>query len=208
MNQDLGQFTVPRIPVWSGLLVMLLTGVFVCAQKPKGGKPMVEIETSLGTMVVELEQEKAPESVRNFLQYVNDRFYDGTVFHRVIKNFMIQGGGFTAELKQKPTRSPILNEAKNGLKNRRGALAMARTGDPNSATSQFFINHRDSFFLDYPGQDGWGYAVFGRLVSGLDVLDKIAVVSTSSQGAMADVPTQPVLIKSIRRVALEVLKEN
>ncbi len=160
---------------------------------------MVEIKTSLGTMVAELDPKKAPESVKNFLQYVDDNYYDGTIFHRVIKDFMIQGGGFTINMTRKPTRESVQNEAKNGLKNKRGTLAMARTSDPHSATGQFFINHRDNAFLDYPGQDGWGYAVFGKLVSGEDVLDKIAAVKTAS----GDVPDQPVMIQSVRRVVPE-----
>ncbi|MDA2937045.1 peptidylprolyl isomerase [Acidobacteria bacterium AH-259-A15] len=146
-------------------------------------------------MVAELDSEKAPETVKNILQYVDDKFYDGTLFHRVIKNFMIQGGGYDTNMMRKPTRDPIPNEAKNGLKNKRGTLTMARTSDPHSATSQIFINHGDNAFLDYPGQDGWGYAVFGKLVSGLDVLDKIATVETGS----GDAPVQAVVIKSIRR---------
>ncbi len=160
---------------------------------------MLEIETSLGTMVAELDAEKAPESVKNFLQYVDDKYYDGTIFHRVIKDFMIQGGGFTINMTRKPTRSPVNNEAKNGLKNKRGTLAMARTSDPHSATGQFFINHRDNAFLDYPGQDGWGYAVFGKLISGEDVMDKIAAVKTGN----GDVPGEPVVIRSVRRVEPE-----
>ena len=166
----------------------------------KHAKPVVKIETSLGTMVAELEAEKAPKTVKNFLQYIDKKFYDGTIFHRVIKNFMIQGGAFTPEMTRKPGEDPIQNEAKNGLKNKRGTLAMARTGDPHSATSQFFINHGDNSFLDYPSRDGWGYAVFGKLVSGQDVLDKIATVKTDTRGATPNVPVEPVLIKSIRSV--------
>ncbi len=160
---------------------------------------MLQIETSLGTMVAELDAKKAPESVKNFLQYVTDKYYDGTIFHRVIKDFMIQGGGFTINMTRKPTRESVQNEAKNGLKNKRGTLAMARTSDPHSATGQFFINHRDNAFLDYPGQDGWGFAVFGKLISGEDVLDKIAAVKTGS----GDVPGEPVMITSIRLVEPE-----
>ncbi|MBI4446514.1 MAG: peptidyl-prolyl cis-trans isomerase [Acidobacteria bacterium] len=182
-----------------GVALILLSAGAVLGQK-KEAKPMVKIETSLGSMVAELDSEKAPETVKNFLAYVDDKFYDGTIFHRVIKNFMIQGGGFTADMKRKPTRAPITNEAKNGLKNKRGTLAMARTGDPHSATSQFFINHKHNAFLDYPGQDGWGYAVYGKVVSGEDVLDKIASVSTASKAGNDDVPVTPVLIKSITRV--------
>ena len=159
---------------------------------------MLEIETSLGTMVAELDAKKAPESVKNFLQYVADKYYDGTIFHRVMKDFMIQGGGFTINMTRKPTRESVQNEAKNGLKNKRGTLAMARISDPHSATSQFFINHRDNASLDYPAHDGWGYAVFGKLISGQDILDKIAVVKTSR----GNVPVEPVVIQSIRLVSL------
>jgi len=187
-----------RPSVLGALLGLLMTISTVHGQE-LGDKPVLQIETSLGTMVAELDAKKAPESVKNFLQYVDDEYYDGTIFHRVMKDFMIQGGGFTINMTRKPTREPVQNEAKNGLKNKRGTLAMARTSDPHSATGQFFINHRDNAFLDYPGQDGWGYAVFGKLVSGEDVLDKIAAVSTGS----GDVPGKPVLITSIRRVEPE-----
>ena len=138
---------------------------------------------------------KAPETVKNILQYVDDKFYDDTIFHRVIKDFMIQGGGYNS-MGRKPTRDPITNEAKNGLRNKRGTLAMARTGDPHSGTAQFFINHKDNSPLDYPGQDGWGYAVFGKLVDGMDVLDKIAKVKTGS----GDLPEETVVIHRIVRV--------
>ena len=187
-----------RLSVLGALLGLLVTISTVFGQE-LGDKPVLQIETSLGTMVAELDAKKAPESVKSFLQYVDDKYYDGTIFHRVMKDFMIQGGGFTINMTRKPTREPVQNEAKNGLKNMRGTLAMARTSDPHSATSQFFINHRDNAFLDYPGQDGWGYAVFGKLISGEDVLDKIAAVKTGS----GDVPGAPVLIKSIRRVEPE-----
>jgi cyclophilin family peptidyl-prolyl cis-trans isomerase len=186
---------LPLVAVLLGLLVTIST---VYGQEA-GDKPVLQIETSLGTMVAELDAEKAPESVENFLQYVDDKYFDGTIFHRVIKDFMIQGGGFTINMTRKPTRAAVQNEAKNGLKNKRGTLAMARTSDPHSGTSQFFINHRDNAFLDYPGQDGWGYAVFGKLVSGEDVLDKIAGVKTGS----GDVPGEPVVIQSVRRVQEE-----
>ncbi len=185
-----------RPSVLGALLGLLVTTVY---GQEAGDKPVLQIETSLGTMVAELDAEKAPESVKNFLQYVDDKYYDGTIFHRVIKDFMIQGGGFTINMTRKPTRESVQNEAKNGLKNKRGTLAMARTSDPHSATGQFFINHRDNAFLDYPGQDGWGYAVFGKLVSGEDVLDKIAAVKTAS----GDVPDQPVMIQSVRLVVPE-----
>jgi peptidyl-prolyl cis-trans isomerase B (cyclophilin B) len=179
----------------SVFLVALLPGFVLAA------KPQVELKTSEGTIVVELETEKAPQSTQNFLQYVRDKHYDGTVFHRVIPNFMVQGGGFTADMQQKTTRAPIQNEAKNGLKNLRGTLAMARTNVPHSATAQFFINHKDNAFLDYPGQDGWGYAVFGRVVAGMDVVDRIARVPTGNRGPFQDVPRTPVTIESAALVS-------
>jgi len=161
----------------------------------------VLVKTSLGDMTVELYADKAPKSVENFLAYANSGFYDGTIFHRVIDNFMIQGGGFTRELRQKPTRPAIPNEAKNGLSNLRGTVTMARTGDPNSATAQFFINVVDNQRLDYTSdQNGmtWGYAVFGKVISGLDVVDKIKAVPTGAQGPFkSDVPTTPVVIEKV-----------
>jgi peptidyl-prolyl cis-trans isomerase A (cyclophilin A)/peptidyl-prolyl cis-trans isomerase B (cyclophilin B) len=161
----------------------------------------VLIKTNLGDMTVELYPEKSPKSVENFLAYVNSGFYDGTVFHRVIDNFMIQGGGFTRDLHQKPTRPAITNEAKNGLSNLRGTLAMARTGDPNSATAQFFVNVVDNPRLDYTSDANgatWGYAVFGKVTSGLDVVDKIKAVPTGAQGPFkSDVPVTPVVIEKI-----------
>ena len=161
----------------------------------------VLIKTNLGEMTVELYPDKAPKTVENFLAYVNGKFYDGTVFHRVIDNFMIQGGGFTPDLRQKATRPAIANEAKNGLSNTRGTLAMARTGDPNSATAQFFINVVDNPRLDYTSDANgstWGYCVFGKVISGLDVVDKIKAVPTGAQGPFkSDVPTTPVVIEKI-----------
>jgi cyclophilin family peptidyl-prolyl cis-trans isomerase len=162
--------------------------------------PVVVIETSMGNITVELNQDRAPISVENFLGYVKDGFYDGTIFHRVIANFMIQGGGFTAEMDHKATRDPIKNEAHNGLKNRRGTLAMARTGEIHSATAQFFINVKDNAFLDYKGDSAqdYGYAVFGRVTEGMDVVDKIKDVPTGSVGPFQDVPTEKIFIKTIR----------
>ena len=161
--------------------------------------PTVEMQTSLGTIVIELDSDKAPKTVQNFMQYVKDGFYSGTVFHRVIDNFMIQGGGFTKDMQQKPTNKPIENEAKNGLKNDRGTIAMARTGDPHSATAQFFINHRDNAMLNYPSGDGWGYAVFGKVTHGMDIVDKIAKVPTGNPSMMfRDVPVEPVVILSVK----------
>ena len=160
--------------------------------------PTVEIQTTQGPIVVELEEQKAPVTVKNFLQYVGDGYYNTTIFHRVIDGFMIQGGGFTKDMTEKPTGSPIANEAKNGLSNRRGTIAMARRADPDSATSQFFINHRDnSAQLDYP-RNGGGYAVFGKVVAGMDVVDKIAQVPTGNRGMHQNVPTEPVVILSVK----------
>lgn len=162
----------------------------------KGGNPVVLIKTSKGDITVELDKEKAPISVENFLSYVNDGFYNETVFHRVIKNFMIQGGGFTTDMKQKPTKDPIKNEAKNGLSNVRGSIAMARTGVVDSATSQFFINHKDNDFLNHGSRD-YGYAVFGKVTEGMEVVDAIAEVKTGYQ----DVPTENIVIESITVVS-------
>jgi peptidyl-prolyl cis-trans isomerase A (cyclophilin A) len=158
--------------------------------------PRVKLSTSAGDIVVELYPDKAPRTVENFLQYVKDKHYDGTVFHRVIDGFMIQGGGFTPELRQKPTRAPIPLEAKNGLKNDKYTIAMARTSAPDSATAQFFINVKNNDALNAPSPDGHGYAVFGKVVSGADVVDKIRAVRTGGKGPMQDVPVEPVTILS------------
>jgi cyclophilin family peptidyl-prolyl cis-trans isomerase len=158
--------------------------------------PQVELKTSAGTIRVELFAAKAPKSVENFLQYVKDGHYNGTIFHRVIPGFMVQGGGMTKDMAQKKTRAPIPIESKNGLKNEVGTLAMARTSDPNSATSQFFINVNNNGFLDYPGQDGHGYTVFGKVVSGMDVVNKIVAMPTGNQGMHQNVPRTPILIES------------
>lgn len=160
--------------------------------------PQVEMKTSQGTLIIELYPEKAPKSVENFLQYVKDGFFKGTLFHRVIGNFMIQGGGFTPDMKQKETRAPIPNEGKNGLRNEVGTLAMARTGDPHSATAQFFINLNENRFLDYPSRDGWGYAVFGKVTQGLDVVQKIGKTATGDAGIFQNVPRTPIVIESVR----------
>jgi cyclophilin family peptidyl-prolyl cis-trans isomerase len=165
--------------------------------QPAPAAPRVALETSKGRIVLELDAEHAPKSVENFLAYVRAGHYDGTVFHRVIPGFMIQGGGFTPDMTQKPTRPPIANEADNGLKNRRGTLAMARTSDPDSATAQFFINLVDNTPLDFRSKDvrGWGYAVFGKVVEGMDVVDAIAQVQTGRRGPYDDVPVEPVVIQ-------------
>ena len=161
--------------------------------------PQVDVKTNLGTIRLELYPAKAPKTVENFLRYVKDGHYDGTIFHRVIDGFMIQGGGFDASYRQKPTREPVENEAKNGLKNDIGTVAMARTSAPHSASAQFFINVKDNDFLNAAqAQDGWGYAVFGKVVSGMDVVSKIAKTPTGSGGPFrTDAPRQPVVIESM-----------
>ena len=171
-----------------------------CAAPASAGAkaPRVQLVTSLGTIVVQLDPQRAPGTVANFLRYVDKGFYAGTVFHRVIPGFMIQGGGFTEQLQQKPTDAPIPLESRNGLRNLRGTIAMARTSDPNSATSQFFINLVDNSSLDYPKPDGYGYAVFGQVVSGMDVVDRIAAVPTHDVGPMQNVPAKPVVIESAK----------
>lgn len=160
---------------------------------------MVKFETSLGDFVVELFADEAPVTVRNFLQYVDDGHFDGTVFHRVIPGFVIQGGGMNADMEQKKTRKPIENEASNGLKNLRGTLSMARTNDINSATSQFFVNLADNAFLDHQGPRNYGYAVFGKVVEGMDVVDAIAAVRTGRRRGHDDVPVEPIVVNAARR---------
>jgi peptidyl-prolyl cis-trans isomerase B (cyclophilin B) len=155
----------------------------------------VLLTTNLGNITVELDAEKAPKTVENFLSYVSSGHYDGTIFHRVIDGFMIQGGGFEPGMKQKPTREPLENEAKNGLKNAPYTLAMARTSDPHSASAQFFINVKNNSFLDYPGQDGWGYCVFGKVTEGQEIVDKIRAVKTTRTGSFADMPVDDVIIQ-------------
>ena len=155
----------------------------------------VILTTNHGNITIELDAEKAPKTVENFLAYVNAGHYAGTIFHRVIDGFMVQGGGFEPGMKQKPTNAPVENEAKNGLKNGMYTLAMARTSDPHSASAQFFINVNDNSFLDYPGQDGWGYCVFGKVTDGTDVVDKIKSVKTTRSGMFADVPVEDVVIE-------------
>jgi len=159
----------------------------------------VRMSTILGDMILELDAENAPKTVENFVNYASSGFYDGTIFHRVINNFMVQGGGFDADMRQKTTEAPIDNEANNGLKNNRGTIAMARTMDPHSATAQFFINVSDNDFLNHTAENmqGWGYAVFGQVVEGQEVLDKIRVVPTGSQAGHQDVPVDPVVIESV-----------
>ncbi len=163
---------------------------------------MVIMRTTFGSITLELDAEKAPKTVENFLNYVRDGFYDGTIFHRVIDNFMIQGGGFDTDMHQKQTGAPIENEADNGLKNDSGTIAMARTMDPHSATAQFFINVKDNDFLNHTGKNaqGWGYAVFGKVTEGAEVLDKIRAVATGNRGGHQDVPVDAVIIESVEIV--------
>jgi cyclophilin family peptidyl-prolyl cis-trans isomerase len=192
---------------------LLTAVVLVCGCNEKTEKTKVEgnkvkfeintvkLETSMGNIVIELNEQAAPVTVKNFLGYVEEGFFDGTIFHRVIPDFMIQGGGFTAEMVEKQTHDPIINEANNGLKNERGTIAMARTSDPNSATCQFFINHRDNGPLNYVENGNPGYAVFGKTIEGMDVVDAIASVKTTTRMGMNDVPVEPVVIKSARVVS-------
>ncbi len=167
--------------------------------------PQVDFDTSAGQFRLELRADKAPETVANFLRYVRDGFYNNTIFHRVINDFMIQGGGFTADFDKKKARDPIQNEAANGLKNLKGSIAMARTGDPHSATAQFFINVQDNQFLNHraPQGNAWGYAVFGKVISGMEVIDRIKLAPTGRRGAYGDVPVETILIKSATVVEIE-----
>ncbi len=178
-------------------VALLLAGISLPAGAV-GKNPVVTMETSLGTIRLELFPDKAPVTVKNFLNYVRDGFYNGTVFHRVIDGFMIQGGGFTADMKEKPNGAPIVNEAANGLGNDRGTIAMARTPDPDSARSQFFINLVNNNGLNRPMPDGHGYAVFGRVIRGMDVVDRIASVRTGVRKGMRDVPLEPVVIREVK----------
>ena len=162
--------------------------------------PQVELRTSAGTITIELYTDRAPVTVKNFLQYVTDGYYNGTIFHRVIDGFMIQGGGFTSNLVKKATRPPIVIESKNGLRNEVGTMAMARTADPNSATSEFFINLVNNDALNYPGRDGHGYTVFGKVINGMEVVEKIAKIPTEVRSPHRNVPVETVLIKSARIV--------
>ena len=177
-----------------GLVVAGVWGLPAYAQAATS----VQFQTSVGDFVIELNAEKAPKTVENFLQYVNDKHYEGTIFHRVIDGFMVQGGGFTAAMAQKPTRGPIALEASNGLRNDRGTIAMARSGNPNSATSQFFINVVDNASLNAPQPDGFGYAVFGKVSSGMETIDKIRMLPTGNKAGMQNVPLTPVTINAVR----------
>ena len=196
------------------ILLLSLGSAFHSAELPAqqaavNNNPKVVIHTSMGDIGLELYADKAPVSVENFIRYANSGFYDGTVFHRVISHFMIQGGGLTPDLKDKPTSEPIVNEAINGLSNKRGTVAMARTGDPHSATSQFFINVQDNGNLDYTDQNsssGWGYAVFGKVTSGMEVVDNIRFVETRTVPPYSDVPVEPVLINSVDVIGSETIQ--
>lgn len=174
------------------LMIFALSGF---AKAAANEKPEVRLETNYGDIVVQLEPRKAPITTANFIQYVKSGHYDNTIFHRVIKDFMIQGGGMTSDMKEKHTQAPIKNEANNGLKNRKHTIAMARTSEPNSATSQFFINTKDNTFLDFKGPENWGYAVFGKVIKGQDVVDKIEASKTGNKAGYEDVPLEPVVIK-------------
>lgn len=190
------QLTVLGLVFMGAAMMVAFPGESTAADK----NPVVLVETTLGNIKIELDQTKAPLSVKNFLSYADEKFYDGTIFHRVIDGFMIQGGGFTADMKQKPTNAPIKNEAANGLKNDRGTIAMARTNYPDSATSQFFINVVNNDGLNRPSPDGHGYAVFGRVVEGMDVVDKIKSTKTGNKMGFQDVPVETVTIKAVKRV--------
>jgi peptidyl-prolyl cis-trans isomerase B (cyclophilin B) len=187
-----------RRPIVKRFLFLALAAGLLGCTSAQAANPIVVMDTSMGTIKIELFEDKAPVTVKNFLGYVEDKFYDGTVFHRVIPNFMVQGGGFEPGLKQKKTKEAIKNEAANGLSNNKYTIAMARTNDPDSATAQFFINVKDNKFLD-KSADSDGYAVFGKVIEGQDVVDKIKDVETGSKGGFKDVPVQDVVIKSIRR---------
>jgi len=179
-------------------LLALLLGLFMStAYAAQTEFPKVRLETSKGPILFELNTQAAPKTTANFLAYVQKGFYDGTIFHRVIKGFMIQGGGFTPDMQSKPTQAPIVNEADNGLKNTTGTIAMARTNDPHSATAQFFVNVADNAFLDHKGKNtrSWGYCVFGRVVEGMEVVKAIEKESTTQRAGHGDVPTEPILIK-------------
>lgn len=187
-----------RIIALSMMLFLTSTYSFATENPMSNTQPKVKLQTNLGAITIQLDAEKAPVTTENFLSYVKEGFYNGTIFHRVIPSFMAQGGGFTKDFQQKATHNPIKNEADNGLKNKRGSIAMARTSDPNSATAQFFINYKDNAFLDYssPTANGWGYAVFGEVTSGMDVVDAMAQVKTGNRGMHQDVPQQDIVIES------------
>lgn len=182
-------------------LLFAATLLFILTANTQADTLGVLLKTNLGEIELELDSDKAPQTVANFLKYVDEGFYNGTIFHRVINGFMIQGGGFTEQMERKKTHAPVQNEAKNGLKNMRGSIAMARTSAPHSATAQFFINHVDNSSLDYPARDGWGYAVYGKVIKGMETVDKIADVMTVTRNGMRNVPEKAVLIESVSRIS-------
>jgi len=186
-----------RFLVLAMMLLLTSTLSFAKENKMSDAQTKVQFQTSLGNFVIQVNSEKAPISAKNFLTYVEEGFYDGTIFHRIIPGFMAQGGGFTPDFEQKAVHDPIKNEADNGLKNTRGSVAMARTPDPDSATAQFFVNYKDNKFLDYtsPTPNGWGYAVFGEVVEGMDVVDEMARQPTGNHGMHQDVPKTAIIIE-------------
>ncbi|MBC8211703.1 MAG: peptidyl-prolyl cis-trans isomerase [Gammaproteobacteria bacterium] len=201
MKKSLSSFSTVLVALLSLVLFTTVKG-----EKPMNDEtssnPVVILETTMGNITVELDAKNAPNSTANFLAYAEDGYFNDTIFHRVIPNFMVQGGGITADMKDKPSkRAPIKNEANNGLKNDRGTLAMARTNDPHSATSQFFINHKDNDFLNFRSESmqGWGYAVFGKVTEGMDVVDKIAAVRTGNTGGHQDVPAETITITGVKK---------
>lgn len=183
-------------------IVMMILFSLLSTPVEAAKNPKVVLETSMGNITLELYPDKAPATVKNFLAYVDDKFYDGTIFHRVISGFMIQGGGMTADMNEKATRAPVKNEADNGLKNDRGTIAMARTPDPNSATAQFFINAKDNTFLNFRSKtmEGYGYCVFGKVTKGMDIADAIEKTPTTTKGFFQDVPAKPVIIQKAYRL--------
>lgn len=181
------------------LLCCVLFPSFSAYGQQSSDNPMIRMSTSLGEITIELYPDAAPETVANFIEYTESEFYDGTIFHRVISGFVLQGGGLTPDMERKTTREPVMNESDNGLRNLRGTLSMARLPDPHSATSQFFINLSDNAHLDHQGGDEWGYAVFGKVVDGMDAVDKIAGVETITKAGHRDVPATPVVIEQARR---------